>query len=672
MKFRFTSKFKPTGDQPQAIQKLTSWLQAGNTHQTLLGVTGSGKTFTMAKVIEAQQQPTLIISPNKTLAAQLYGEFRQFFPDNAVHYFVSYYDYYQPEAYIPQSDTYIAKEAMINDEIDRLRHAATQSLLTRPDTIIVASVSCIYGLGSPVNYQSLRLTVDAGSVMSRQTFLQQLVALQYNRNDIDFHRGTFRARGDIVEVHPVMGEDILRFEWFGSTLESITLLPNILGNPHAPGVKTFVSLKTVDIYPAKHFVTPLDNQHQALSEIRDELTARVEALKADNKLIEAQRIMERTNYDLELIETTGYCNGIENYSRHFDGRSPGEPPFTLLDYFSYAVRESASRRSKGFLTFLDESHIGVPQIRGMYAGDKSRKQMLIDYGWRLPSAFDNRPLNFPEFSERVRQLIYVSATPNEYEMQLSGAPHGFRDLSSAERTAYSVQHTAVMHVAEQLIRPTGIPDPSVDVRKTDGQLEDLEKEIIVRVGRGERVLVTTLTKRLAEALTEFLAERGVKVQYLHSDVDTLERLEILKDLRSGRYDVLVGINLLREGLDLPEVSLVAILDADKEGFLRNETTLVQTMGRAARHPEGQVIMYADNMTRSMRSAISEVTRRRAVQLAYNKKHKITPRAAERQNVDLVNSEEEVMPSEEMSFFERKKKAKRIVSTMRKRPRKHRR
>jgi len=607
MKFKFQSKFKPMGDQPEAIRQLSSWLKAGSKHQTLLGVTGSGKTFTVAKVIEKIQQPTLIISPNKTLAAQLYSEFRQFFPDNAVHYFVSYYDYYQPEAYIPQSDTYIAKEAMINDEIDRLRHAATQSLLTRPDVLIVASVSCIYGLGSPANYQTLRLIVKAGEHISRQDFLKKLVSLQYNRNDIEFGRGTFRVRGDIVEIHPITGEDIIRFEWFGKILESIILLPNVLHKSKV--TKTAISLKSVDVYPAKHFVTPLDHQKDALAEIRQELTNRVRVLKKDNKLIEAQRIFERTNYDLELIETTGYCNGIENYSRHFDGRKSGQPPFTLLDYFNYTVQK---QKLPGFLTFLDESHIGVPQLRGMYAGDHSRKDMLINYGWRLPSAFDNRPLNFEEFSERVSSVIYVSATPNDYELALSEK-----------------------NVAEQLIRPTGIIDPAIDVRETEYQLDDLEKEILIRVKKHERVLVTTLTKRLSEALTEFLVEKGIKVQYLHSDVETLERVEILKDLRSGKYDVLVGINLLREGLDLPEVSLVAILDADKEGFLRNETTLVQTMGRAARHPNGQVIMYADNMTKSMRSAINEVTRRRAIQLAYNKKHKIVPKATKRQDVDLI-------------------------------------
>jgi len=631
MKFKFHSKFKPTGDQPEAIRQLSTWLKAGNTHQTLLGVTGSGKTYTMAKVIEAMQQPTLIISPNKTLAAQLYGEFKQFFPENAVHYFVSYYDYYQPEAYIPQSDTYIAKESMINDEIDRLRHAATQSLLTRSDVIIVASVSCIYGLGSPENYQSQRVPILVGDTLGRQAFLKSLVQLQYQRNDIDFHRGTFRVRGEIVEVHPVSGEDVLRFEWYGSKLESITLLPNML-EKRAGEARKAVSLSTVDIYPAKHFVTPVDGQKDAIAAIREELTVRLQDLRANEKLLEAQRLEERTNYDLELLETTGYCNGVENYSRHFDGRRPGEPPFTLLDYFGFSARQ---HKLPGFLTCLDESHIGVPQIRGMYAGDRSRKQMLIDYGWRLPSAFDNRPLNFPEFSERVGQLVYVSATPNEYELQLSGAPHGFRDV--AKRTAYSVKRTASIHVAEQLIRPTGIPDPNIDVRKTEGQLDDLEREITTRVARGERTLVTTLTKRLAEDLTEYLAERHIRVQYLHADVETLERIEILKDLRAGRYDVIVGINLLREGLDLPEVSLVAILDADKEGFLRNETTLIQTMGRAARHPDGAVIMYADKITGSMRRAIDEVIRRRAIQLAYNKKNHITPRATLRDNFDLVTS-----------------------------------
>lgn len=624
MKFEFTSRFEPTGDQPKAISQLSNWLKKGNEHQTLLGVTGSGKTFTMAKVVEKMQRPTLVISPNKTLAAQLYGEFKQFFPKNAVHYFVSYYDFYQPEAYIPQSDTYIAKEAMINDEIDRLRHAATQALLTRNDVLIVASVSCIYGLGSPLNYQSLRYPVAKGQKVSRQSFLKELIKLQYSRNDLDFGRGTFRVRGDIVEIHPVTGEDIIRFEFFGDEIDSITLLPNHLSKQE--GVESAVPLEDFDVYPAKHFVTPLNEQKDAIAEIREELRDQVSALKKAGKDLEAQRLEQRTNYDLELIETTGYCNGIENYSRHFDGRVVDQPPHTLLDYFGFAVK---TRKLRGFQTFIDESHITVPQIRGMFAGDRSRKQMLVDYGWRLPCAFDNRPLTYDEFAERNKQLLYVSATPNEYELELSGAKHGFVDLKMGETRSDKVK------VAEQLIRPTGIPDPEIDVRATDNQLENLEAEIKTRVENGQRVLVTTLTKRLSEALTEYLDEKGIKVQYLHSDVETLERVEILKDLRKGVYDVLVGINLLREGLDLPEVSLVAILDADKEGFLRNETTLIQTMGRAARHPEGQVIMYADMMTKSMKSAIGEVSRRRAIQLKYNKDNKITPKPIEREDFDLV-------------------------------------
>ena len=620
MKFSFVSKFQPTGDQPKAIEDISRWLKSGNRHQTLLGVTGSGKTFTMAKVIEARQRPTLVISPNKTLAAQLYGEFRQFFPKNAVHYFVSYYDYYQPEAYIPQTDTYIAKEATVNDEIDRLRHAATQSLLTRPDVIIVASVSCIYGLGSPVNYQSQKLTVVRGEALTRQQFLKELVTLQYARNDLDFRRGTFRVRGDTVEVHPITGDGIIRLEWFGTTIDRIVLLPNAL----RVGSETAVQeLETVDIYPAKHFVAPANTQPDALSAIRAELAERLAVLKAEGKDLEAARLEQRTNYDLELIETTGYCNGIENYSRHFDRRRVGEPPFTLLDYFSHAV---TSRGDAGWLTFVDESHISVPQVRGMYAGDYSRKAMLVDYGWRLPSAFDNRPLTFAEFDTRVDQFLYVSATPNDYELKLSGATHGLADL---KLDATSVKRRAAIHVAEQLVRPTGILDPAVSVRPSEGQLNDLMGEIRARVALGQRVLVTTLTKRLSEELTAFLAEAGIKVQYLHSDVETLERVQIIKDLRAGVYDVLVGINLLREGLDLPEVSLVAILDADKEGFLRNETTLIQTMGRAARHITGQVIMYADVMTVSIKRAITEVERRRAIQAVYNEQHGITPHAIER-------------------------------------------
>jgi excinuclease ABC subunit B len=629
--FKLQSRYEPTGDQPTAIASLSQWLRAGNRHQTLLGVTGSGKTFTMAKIIEAIQQPTLVISHNKTLAAQLYSEFKQFFPNNAVHYFVSYYDYYQPEAYIPQSDTYIAKEAMINDEIDRLRHAATQSLLTRPDVIIISSVSCIYGLGSPANYEDLRLHFNKGDKVSRQKFLRQLVGLQYQRNDLDFRRGTFRVRGDIVEIHPITGEDIIRLSWFGETIEAITIHPNLLGNKQAGD--SIVAVEAIDLYPAKHYVAPLDQQAGAIAAIRQELHDRLNELRKADKILEAERLEQRTNYDLELIETTGYCNGIENYSRHFDGRSLGQPPFTLLDYFGYSVKQ---KKLSGFLTFLDESHATVPQIRGMYAGDYSRKTMLVDYGWRLPSAFDNRPLNYEEFSDRVEQILYASATPSDYELIMSGAPAGYKD----NRELLKVDGS---HVAEQLIRPTGIVDPEIIVRKTDGQLPDLEKEILARVEKKQRVLVTTLTKRLAEALTEYLQEKGIKVQYLHSDVETLERVEILRSLRSGIYDVIVGINLLREGLDLPEVSLVAILDADKEGFLRNATTLIQTMGRAARHPDGLVIMYADRKSEAMKFAINEVERRRKIQVEYNRKHKITPIAAERRETTMVEELVELGP-----------------------------
>lgn len=627
MPFSLVSKFEPMGDQPTAIATLTGSLRSGNRHQTLLGVTGSGKTFTMAKIIQDLQRPTIVISPNKTLAAQLYGEFKQFFPKNAVHYFVSYYDYYQPEAYIPQTDTYIAKESMINEEIDRLRHAATQSLLTRSDVIIVASVSCIYGLGSPENYQSLRFQVKKNEKITRQKFLRELVALQYHRNDLEFGRGSFRVRGDIVEINPITGADFIRFEWFGSTLEAITRMPNPLSKvPEKISEPT--PLEQIDVYPAKHFVTPMDDQKDAIAAIREELHDRLNALRLEGKLLEAERLEQRTNYDLEMVETTGYCNGIENYSRHFDQRQAGQPPFTLLDYFGHTVR---TQKLDGFLTFLDESHATVPQLRGMYAGDYSRKLQLVEYGWRLPSAFDNRPLNFDEFSDRVEQLLYVSATPTDYELRQSGAQEGLRGLRKGVRDENT-------HVAEQLIRPTGIVDPEIDVRGTEGQLPDLENEIGLRVAKGQRVLVTTLTKRLAEALTEYLSEHNIKVQYLHSDIETFERVEILRSLRTGLYDVVVGINLLREGLDLPEVSLVAILDADKEGFLRNETTLVQTMGRAARHPEGRVIMYADVMTKSMRSAIDEVNRRRAIQTAYNKKHHITPKAAERSDTMSIMDE----------------------------------
>lgn len=655
MDFQFVSKFKPTGDQPRAIKQLTGWLSEGERHQTLLGVTGSGKTYTMAKVIAELNAPTLVISPNKTLAAQLYGEFQQFFPNNAVHYFVSYYDYYQPEAYMPQTDTYIAKESMVNDEIDRLRHAATQSLLTRNDVIIVASVSCIYGLGSPENYKALALTINVGQKVTRQQLLRSLVGLQYDRNDLDFKRGSFRVRGERVEVHPITGDDIIRLEWDANTLISIMLVQNELGQgPNTPK-RPAEPMSSVDIYPAKHFVTPVDSQVDAITSIRKELVERLTIMRAEGRELEAQRLEQRTNYDLELIETLGYCNGIENYSRHFDGRKNGEPPFTLIDYFRHA---SAERNGIRWLTFIDESHITLPQIRGMYAGDFSRKQMLVDYGWRLPSAFDNRPLNAPEFNERVTQLCYVSATPNENELKLSGAKNGLRDLQRDHGQGLPPE----IRVAEQLIRPTGILDPEVSVRPSEGQLFDLVSEIKKRVAKGQRTLVTTITKKLSEALTEYLEEAGIKVQYLHSDVETLERISILKDLRSGIYDVLVGINLLREGLDLPEVSLVAILDADKEGFLRNETTLIQTMGRAARHLEGQVIMYADNMTISMKRAIAEVERRRIIQAAHNKKHGLVPHAIERateggvlDTVAMRMPEDEVVDKKEKKSYRGRKK-----------------
>jgi excinuclease ABC subunit B len=586
--FKLVSKFKPTGDQPEAIKKLVKNLESGVKDQVLLGVTGSGKTFTMAKVIEKIQKPTLVISPNKTLAAQLYQEFKEFFPDNAVHYFVSYYDYYQPEAYIPQSDTYIEKDAKINEEIDRLRHAAVQDVTTRKDVIVVASVSCIYNIGSPENYENISLEIKLKQGIKRKDFLILLNNLQYQRNDIDFKPGTFRVRGSIVEIYIVTGEKILRVEFLGDKIENISETAPGLGQKYkSAGEK-------VKLFPAHFWVTPQDKVNIAINNIRLELEQRLKELKKQNKLLEAERLEQKTNYDLEMLKETGWCHGIENYSSHMEFRKPGQAPFSLVDYFNYFNPE-------GSLMFIDESHISIPQIRAMSVQDKIRKQTLIDFGFRLPSAIDNRPLTFTEFTKRQEQTIYVSATPADFEKQKSGK-----------------------HIIEQIIRPTGLLEPAIEIKKTENQIKDLIEEIKKETDKKQRVLVVTLTKRLAEEISDYLVERGIKTQYLHSEIKTMERPKILKNFREGKYDVLVGINLLREGLDLPEVSLVAILDADKEGFLRNKTTLIQTMGRAARHINGRIILYADKTTFSMQEAIKEINRRRKIQENYNKKNKITP------------------------------------------------
>jgi len=583
MKFKLETKFKPTGDQPQAIKKITGGLNNGLKNQTLLGVTGSGKTFTMANIIEKTQRPTLIISHNKTLAAQLASEFRQFFPKNAVNYFVSYYDYYQPEVYIPRSDTYIAKETQINEEIDRLRHASTADLLTREDVIIVASVSCIYSLGSPSTYKKQKVSLKKGQEKSRTKLFKELTNIQYKRNDIDFHRGVFRAKGDTVDIYPASArEEGIKIEFFGDEVDNINRFDPLTG-------EKIENLKQIDIYPASHYLTSQGNLDHIFRQIRKDLSQRLKKLKKENKLLEAERLDQRTNYDLEMIKTTGFCSGIENYSRYFDGRSPGDPAFTLFDYYP-----------DNFLVFIDESHMTIPQIGAMYKGDRSRKKTLIKHGFRLPSALDNRPLKFKEFEKRVNQAVYVSATPSSYEKRKSD------------------------QVVEQLLRPTGLLDPTIEVKPTKNQIDDLIYQIKERIVKKQRILVTTLTKRMAEELAEYLSEADIKVHYLHSEIDTLKRLEILRDLRLGHYDVLVGINLLREGLDLPEVSLIAILDADKEGYLRTPTALIQTMGRAARHQEGHIIMYADKITRSMKKAIDETKRRRKYQKGYNKKHNITP------------------------------------------------
>jgi excinuclease ABC subunit B len=583
MKFKLESQFAPSGDQPQAIAKLTEGLKKKYPYQTLLGVTGSGKTFTMANIIQNVQRPTLIISHNKTLAAQLASEFQEFFPNNAVHYFVSYYDYYQPEAYIPRSDTYIEKETEINEEIDKLRNAATQSLLSRRDVIIVASVSCIYGLGSPGDYLELSIPIKVGETFKRDKFLRRLTDLQFIRNDQVLERGNFRVRGETLEIIPTSGDKVFRIVFDGDEIEKISEHDPLTG--HDLGERDELT-----IFPAKHFVTPREKMLAAIENIRKELADQLKLLKAQGKLVEAQRLEQRTNFDIEMMLETGYVSGIENYTRHLSFSKPGEPPSTLIDYFP-----------DDFLLFIDESHITLPQISAMYKGDASRKQTLVDYGFRLPSAMDNRPLKFEEFEKKLRETIFVSATPDKD-----------RELKVSKQ------------IAEQLIRPTGLLDPEIETRPTKNQIDDLMEEIRIRVKKKQRVLVTTLTKNMAEELASYLTEYRIKVHYLHSDVDTLERLEILRDLRLGVYDVVVGINLLREGLDLPEVSLVGILDADKEGFLRSETSLVQTMGRAARHVEGHVIMYADRITRSMKAAMDEVERRRKIQDAYNKEHGITP------------------------------------------------
>ena len=581
-KFKLVSKYQPTGDQPAAIKQLTDGILAGTKEQTLLGVTGSGKTFTMANIIQNVQKPTLILAHNKTLAAQLYSEMREFFPENQVHYFVSYFDYYQPEAYIASTDTYIEKDSAINDEIDRLRHASTEALLTRPDTIIVASVSCIYGIGSPEHYLEMSFEMTKNNGMSQQDFIRKLVSIQYHRNDLAFERGNFRVMGDTVDLYPANGEYAYRFEFGFDSLEDIKIVDPL----------TFETREKPDhihIFPNTHYATPTDQLERALTTIRAEFDERLAYFREHDKYLEAERLSQRTKYDLEMLKETGFVKGIENYSRHLDGRKPGQPPATLLDFFP-----------DDFLMIIDESHMTLPQVRGMYNGDHARKLALVDYGFRLPSALDNRPLTYGEFQAHINQVIYVSATPGEYELESSPKP------------------------AEQVIRPTGLLDPEIEVRKSEGQIDDLMEEIDKRIAKGQRTLITTLTKRMAEDLTDHLKERGVKTAYIHSDIDTLERGDILRDLREGVYDVLVGINLLREGLDLPEVSLVAILDADKEGFLRSESALIQTIGRAARHVEGKVIMYADFITESMEKAIAETNRRRDIQMKYNKEHNITP------------------------------------------------
>ena len=598
--FQLHSEYKPTGDQPQAIETLVKGFQEGNQFQTLLGVTGSGKTFTMANVIEQLQKPTLIIAHNKTLAAQLYSEMKEFFPENAVEYFVSYYDYYQPEAYVPSTDTYIAKDSSINDEIDKLRLSATMALAERSDVIIISSVSCIYGLGSPIDYKNMVISLRPGMEKDRDELLHKLIDIQYDRNDMDFKRGTFRVRGDVVEIFPAESTDTaVRVEFFGDEIDRILEIDVLTGE-----IKN--SLEHIAIFPASHYVVPMEKILKAAANIEAELEERVRYFKSEDKLIEAQRIAERTNFDIEMMKETGFCSGIENYSRHLAGLEPGATPHTLMDYFP-----------EEFLIIIDESHMTVPQVRGMYAGDQSRKTTLVDYGFRLPSAKDNRPLNFSEFESKIDQMMFVSATPGPYE-----ADHE-------------------MLRAEQIIRPTGLLDPHVEVRPVEGQIDDLIGEVNKETAKGNKVMITTLTKKMAEDLTNYMREVGIRVRYLHSDVDTLERMEIIRDMRMNVFDVLVGINLLREGLDIPEITLVAILDADKEGFLRSETSLIQTIGRAARNAEGHVIMYADNMTDSMRRALDETNRRRKIQEEYNEAHGITPQTIKKAVRDLISISKEV-------------------------------
>ena len=630
--FELVSEYKPTGDQPQAIKELVEGFKEGNQCETLLGVTGSGKTFTMANVIAQLNKPTLIIAHNKTLAAQLYGEFKEFFPNNAVEYFVSYYDYYQPEAYVPSSDTYIAKDSAINDEIDKLRLSATSSLSERKDVIIVSSVSCIYGIGSPKDYQNMIISLRPGMEKDRDEVARELIDIQYDRNDMDFHRGTFRVRGDVLEIFPADYTDTaVRVEFFGDEIDRITEINVLTGE-----IKC--QLNHIAIFPASHYVVPMEQIKEAAIHIEEELEERVAYFKSEDKLLEAQRISERTNFDMEMLKETGFCSGIENYSRHLSGLEPGQAPYTLMDYFG-----------DDYLIIIDESHKTVPQIRGMYAGDRSRKTTLVDYGFRLPSALDNRPLNFEEFESKIDQILFVSATPGEYEEQ----------------------HELLR--AEQIIRPTGLLDPMVEVRPVEGQIDDLVSEVNKEVGKGNKVLITTLTKRMAEELTDYMKDLGIRVKYLHSDIDTLERTQIIRDMRLNVFDVLVGINLLREGLDIPEITLVVILDADKEGFLRSETSLIQTIGRAARNAEGHVIMYADVMTDSMKMAIDETMRRRSVQEEYNKEHHITPQTVKKAVRDLISISKSVAETEEklekdpesMSRKELEKLIKEVEKKMRK-------
>ena len=603
-RFVLKSEYKPTGDQPQAIDALVKGFEEGNQCQTLLGVTGSGKTFTMANIIEKLNKPTLVIAHNKTLAAQLYGEFKEFFPDNAVEYFVSYYDYYQPEAYVPSSDTYIAKDSSMNDEIDKLRHSATAALSERRDVIIVASVSCIYGLGSPIDYKEMVISLRPGMIKDRDDVIRKLIEIQYDRNEMDFKRGTFRVRGDVLEIFPAYSEKVAyRIEFFGDEVERITEIDVLTGEGKS-------GLGHVAIFPASHYVVSQDSMNRAAQEIEAELEERVRYFKSEDKLLEAQRIAERTNFDIEMMRETGFCSGIENYSRHLTGLEPGQPPHTLIDYFP-----------DDFLIMVDESHMTIPQLGAMYSGDQSRKSTLVDYGFRLPSAKDNRPLNFEEFEGKVNQMLFVSATPGKYEAQNE------------------------MLRVEQIIRPTGLLDPQVEVRPIEGQIDDLIGEVNKEVAKKNKVLITTLTKRMAEDLTDYMKELGIRVKYLHSDIDTLERTEIIRDMRLDVFDVLVGINLLREGLDIPEITLIAILDADKEGFLRSETSLIQTIGRAARNSEGHVIMYADTITDSMQKAMEETARRRAVQMQYNEEHDITPQTIRKAVRDLISISKKVAAEE---------------------------